>query len=231
MRLRLLCCLCLVAFCPSGLAKTFQTSYLQVELPDTWTCQQLEAEWACRPTDNQYLHTATLIFSAKEIAPEDTFTSIESQLKTPRTITSASGRGPVTSKLNWIRSVELGGTRWLEALHTNSELEGYFTYYLATVTPRLTILLNFTFQNTQAKFYQPILEELRKSVTLNRLALEAAPSAEATRPQGAATLPAVDSSVASGSSSPMDDQRKYLILLVIVAVALVFYFATRRRRR
>ena len=201
-------------------AASFETSYLKIDLPEAWTCDQMETDWACRPTSKDLIHTATLIFSAKEAAPEDSLAMLETQLKAPRTISTASGRGTVTSKVVWIRPVELGGTRWVEALHANRELDGYFTYYLATVTPRLTVLLNFTFQQTHAKLHQPLLEGMRRSVKLKKSVLEGN------------TLKPAPHPVATTLTEPADTKRsQYLLGLGLFGVGTAIYFAMRRKRR
>lgn len=220
----------LLAYSPTSQGKLFETSYLQIGIPDSWSCEKIGADWACRPTDNKTVHTASLIFTAKGAAPEDTLSALDNQLRAPRTISGASGRSTVTSQLRWTQKVTLNGYDWIEALHANREIEGFNTYYLATVTPQLTILLNFTFQQNLAKDFEPVLQELRKSIGLKAETLEAAPKETFAQPVAPVASPGADANVSGpGSSAP-----KPLELLWIVglgAIALVIIFAMRRKSR
>jgi hypothetical protein len=214
----------------SSAAKTLDTSYLNLNVPDSWVCENLKPDWICRPVDNRMIHTATLVLTAKVAGPEDTLTAIEQQMKTPRTMTG-SNRTPITSQLKWVKEVKLAGWDWIEALHANRELEGFFTYYLATVTSRLIILVNLSFQQNLAKDYQPILEELRRSVRFNAAATES-PEEDPATPKPLAPVPVGQpgSDLGLEKVTGMVFSRP-LIVLVAIGVVLVLLISLIRSKR
>lgn len=230
MRMNLLALLAL-ALPVAGAAKMFETSYLQIGIPDSWSCERIETAWACKPTDNRTIHTASLVFTAKGAAPEDSLTAIESHLKSTRTITGANGRSTVTSQLRWARKITLNGYEWVEALHSNREVEGFHSYYLSTVTPQLTILIHFLFQQSLSAIHEPVLQELRRSVGLKSEALMA--PAEAVNPQPLAPV-APDAPEVVGSNRDAEkpaNSPQLLWIIGVVSLSLIAFYAMRRKSR
>lgn len=173
-------------------AKNFSTSYLSLELPEDWVCNNVNRDWACQPKDVMQQKGAVLVISAKQAGPQDHLDSLRNMLKTPQVITGAR-RATITSKMDWLKDVQLSGESWVECLHLNREIENFYTYYLGTVSRGLTILLSLSFQNDKSKQIQPILSQIRSSVRLTGNFTAAAP-------ESVAPLPVVAPEVASQQS-------------------------------
>jgi hypothetical protein len=224
-------------------AKPLETSFVTLSVPESWECEKIKPDWACRPTDRKHLHSATLVLTAKVAGPEDTLSAIEQQMKAPRTFTGGR-RTAITSQLRWAKQVPINGQNWVEALHHNRELEGFFTYYLATVTPRLVILVNLSFQQELTKEFEPILAQIRGSVQVSASALEPAGEEAAAvvpqpvgpaQPEGAPTAnhPLVaELSKQLGASNPLKMAAgAVLVLLAIVLLGTRRRSARRSKRR
>ncbi|MEZ4871554.1 MAG: hypothetical protein R2827_04760 [Bdellovibrionales bacterium] len=48
------------------------------------------------------------------------------------------------SKIRYVKKYSLNGKEWVDSLHESSEVEGYYTRYVATVSGGLGILVTFS---------------------------------------------------------------------------------------
>lgn len=210
-------------------AKVFATSYLQVEIPDAWDCSNIDRVWACQEKNPTHQRSAVLVITAKQAGPQDYLESLRAQLKSPQSITGTQ-RTAVTSKLEWTKDLRIGEEPWVEFLHLNREIEGFYTYYLATVARGLTVIVSFSFEKSKTKEMQAMMNQLRSTLKLIAKPLEPADSPvtpqAADRPQGLAAL-AGDTAPSSGGPMGGRAGLSLPILLVIgaiLAVGAVFYF-------
>lgn len=150
-----------------SVAKPFSTSYLTLQIPDSWKCEAIAQSWVCRSTTAAEQNSAALVLTAKQASPEDHLQNLEKQLSRQRTV-----KGPkgvlVSSRLEWSRQITLAGVKWLEAQQKNSEINGFYSYYLATVANGKTILLNINYEASQAKVFFPLLTKIRDSIVLKQ---------------------------------------------------------------
>ena len=216
-------------FAQFALAKTFSTSYLQVELPDGWQCSRIGQSWACQEKDSANQRQSVLVLTAKQAGPQDHLASLKTLLKTPQAITGAQ-RTAVTSRLEWEKEVTIDHHPWVECLHLNREIEGYYTYYMGTVAQGLTIVLSFSFQNSKSKQAQPVLTQIRNSVkligtSLTTTASNAVPIPQAMGPQGPTA--AASDGLPPGYTVLFN---KWPIAVIIVAAALIGLFIAFRRK-
>lgn len=209
---------------PSAYAKSFATSYLQIDLPDNWDCKSIEKTYACQVTGSTEQRTAVIVITAKQAGPQDHLSALRSSLKLPRAVDGAK-RSMITSKLEWEKELTLGSEPWVESLHSNREIEGFYTYYLATVARGLTIVLSFSFQNTKSKEMQPILNQIRSSLKLIAKPIITAtdgPAPVPVAPQAAGQQPSTSSpSATPGRQGPMSPEMMIGILVGLVAVAFL----------
>lgn len=224
-----------VGFSSLSEAKTFATSFIQFSLPDQWECQQVHADWVCKPIDKQNLHTASIVVSAKQSAPQDTLNSLEEQLKTPRTITG-SARTPVTSQIHWVRRTTINNHLWVESLHHNREIEGYLTYYMATVGKGLTILVNFSYQDKLADFYELVTNGIRSTIILYGASGSVNPqgNTKPIAPMGP-TLQVIARPTATAtpraSTEPIGEANKKMFLFLVLLGVVVTIFYVKRKQR
>lgn len=134
----------------TGFSRTFKNAYISFEMLDTWKCNLEQTEWVCRAEDPQEAKEAVIILTAKEKGPTDTFPLYESHMNNPIQTPSRTG-GMLTSTVVY-KSMQnkINDQVWLDALHTNSEVQNYHTRYLATIKDQIAILVTFSAHN---RFY------------------------------------------------------------------------------
>jgi hypothetical protein len=135
----LLLALCL-AFANDVGAEVFESHYLRFSLPEGWKCDQEGSEFVCEPTHPKGHKVAMIIIlTAKYQGDADSLPNYEEYLKRNKSITGGSSlvEGP---KIN----SEIGNISWVEATHYESELKGFYTTYLATVSNGLAVLVTFS---------------------------------------------------------------------------------------
>lgn len=124
-------------------AKSWRNAYVAFELPDSWACKLESTEWNCHSEDGRKAKEAVIILTAKEVGPTDSFEQYEQHLKTKKTIQSS--QGSRTSEVVYSpKKYNINDHPWLDGLHLNSEIPGYYTRYLATIKDQLAILVTLT---------------------------------------------------------------------------------------
>lgn len=130
----------------SAQAKIFQNSYVSFELPDNWGCELEGTEWVCVNKFAKKLNEkkeAVIILTAKEKGPSDSLEAYEAHLKTPRKLVNAKGQ-QYTSELKQVKQRKISLQSWVDGLHLGSEVENYYTRYLATTKGQIAMLVTFT---------------------------------------------------------------------------------------
>ncbi len=129
--------------------RTFKNAYISFEMLDNWKCQLEQTEWVCRAEDPQESKEAVIILTAKEKGPTDTFELYQNHMSSP--ITTQGKSGSMTSTVIYKSTqLKMSDHPWLDALHTNSEVQNYYTRYLATTKDQIAILVTFSAHN---KYY------------------------------------------------------------------------------
>ncbi len=149
----------------NGHAKTFTNSYLTFELPNDWDCVLAGTEWVCSPTSKSGQREATLILGAKVAGPEDRLETFQKYLTTPKTLQLANGT-TAPSQVIKIAPVQLNGQTWIEGIHLGSEIENFYTRYLATAKERLSILLTMSAHKSVWNNYEPIFGKMKNSLKI-----------------------------------------------------------------
>ncbi len=153
----------------SAEAKIFQNSYVSFEVPDNWTCLQEGVAWTCTPTSVVEAKEAVIVLAAKVAGPEDNITNFKNYLGQPKKITTKVGT-PMPSQVVYSRERVLANTQWVQAQHLGSEIQDYYTLYLATIKDQLAILISFSSEKNRYQIYNPIFDKAIKSlkVTANK---------------------------------------------------------------
>jgi hypothetical protein len=68
--------------------------------------------------------------------------------------------------VRFVRRTQLGGKEWVEALHVGSEIQNFHTYYLATTTSNLGILVTLSVHKDRADTFVGQLTEMMTSLTV-----------------------------------------------------------------
>lgn len=150
---------------PVAGAKTFKNSYLSFELPDSWACEQEQTEYVCTPLDASEARNAMIILAAKEAGPEDNFSAYQNYLAKPRLLKTTKGV-PEPSKVIHSKARVINSQQWIEGLHLSSEIEGFYTLYLATVKQGLAVLVSLSAEKNKATQYNKDFAAAVKSIRL-----------------------------------------------------------------
>ena len=124
-------------------AKTFENDYLQMLIPDSWTCNVQQNSWICHEPTSKEKIEAIYILNAKRPGPDDNFKSFHNVLGTAKTIRDASG-SQVSSKVLSKKEVFINDHTWVYAFHKNSEIYGYNTQYVTTLDKGLSVLVSLS---------------------------------------------------------------------------------------
>jgi len=162
---------------PSQAAK-FTNQFIEFELPNAWVCSLEGTEWVCQNSQDPVKRKeAIIILAAKIQGDQDTLDQYLSYLKNPKVYTSPQGK-QVTSEVKFAQSRTISDQPWADSLHVDSEITGFFTRYLATAKEGLGILVTYSVNRNKYQEYNPIFEEMVKSLKAFRRegGLNAAPA-------------------------------------------------------
>lgn len=129
-------------------ARTFKNAYISFEMLDTWKCKLEQTEFVCRSEDLQESKEAVIILTAKEKGPTDGFPIYTEHLSKP--IAGTAKNGSMSSTVTIApREVMINDQRWIDSLHINSEVQNYYTRYLATIKDQIAILVTLSAHNSK----------------------------------------------------------------------------------
>ena len=131
-------------------ARTFKNAYISFEMLDTWKCKLEQTEWVCRAEDPQEAKEAVIILTAKEKGPTDNFPIYMDHMSKPMMLNLRTGGQAQSTVTMPPREEMINDQKWLDGLHANSEVQNYFTRYLATIKDNIAILITFSVHN---KYY------------------------------------------------------------------------------
>jgi LPXTG-motif cell wall-anchored protein len=134
----------ILTFTFSAQAKMFSNSYVSFQLPDNWSCKQNNTEWVCRSANNEQAKQAIIVFTAKEVGPNDNFAYYNQYLKSPKTPRHRDGTVSTASKVQHLKTVNIGNSQWIDALHLGSLLPNFYSRYLITIKGRVSVLVTFS---------------------------------------------------------------------------------------
>jgi hypothetical protein len=130
----------------------FVSSTFDFELPEGWGCDEEGGETVC--TIGRPPHDAIVILARKMRGPMDTLDGyaqhLEELSKTSRAADDPAG-GPVRE----VHRTRIGEHEWVESVQHGSEVAGYLTRYLATVTSHIGVLLTVSVRADQEERHRP----------------------------------------------------------------------------
>ncbi len=137
-------------------ATKFANQFTEFELPPQWQCSLEGAEWVCQSTNELKKKDAIVVLAAKLKGDQDSLDQYLSYLKATKTYTSPQGK-PVKSDPKYAKTINVNGQAWVDSLHLESEIPGFYTRYLATVKTDIGVLVTYSINKTK---YQQYLEDM-----------------------------------------------------------------------
>lgn len=137
---------------------------LELNLDSTWKCIVEGTEHVCQRKTDDRKEKTILIWTAKAKGPQDTFNKYLDHLKSPIKRNFEKNK-PVASVPQYTRITNIEGRQWIDSLHWESEMPGFYTRYLASVGDKISVLI--TFSATKNNFdkanieVQPALEKMK----------------------------------------------------------------------
>lgn len=128
-------------------ARTFKNAYISFEMVDSWRCKLEQTEWVCRSEDPQESKEAVIILTAKERGPTDSFPIYYDHMNKPMTMIQKNGATGQSTITIPPKELNVNDQKWLDSLHVNSEVQNYYTRYLATIKDDIAILVTFSVHN------------------------------------------------------------------------------------
>lgn len=145
-------------------SRTFKNAYISFEMQDNWKCNLEQTEWVCRAEDPQEAKEAVIILTAKEKGPTDSFPIYENHMNNPINTVTKSGT-PLTSSVKYkAQTQKINDQAWLDGLHQDSEVQNYFTRYLATIKDQIAILVTFSAHNKLYAKHSPNFDKTIRSL-------------------------------------------------------------------
>jgi hypothetical protein len=148
----------------TGEAKVFRNAYVSFELPEKWNCTLEQTEWVCR-TNDPGLAEAAIILTAKETGPQDALPGYESFLKKPRMIMTHMGQS-LPSTVYKVEQRSINNQPWIDGMHFGSEVQDYYTRYLATTKDKIAVLVTFSAHKTHYSKYSNDFFKAVESLTI-----------------------------------------------------------------
>src|SRR5690606_29110084 len=125
------------------------------------------AEWVCQNADDAKKRDAIIILAAKLKGPQDSLDQYLAYLKQAKKYQSVTGK-PVKSDPKYGKTVQINDHAWVDALHLESEVPGFYTRYLATVKQDIGVLVTYSINKDKYQQYLPEFEALVKTLKVFR---------------------------------------------------------------
>jgi len=136
----------------------FRAAGFDLQLAPGWWCELEDSEYVCSP-DSKPPYPAIAIIAMKERSDTDNLAAYEQHLEQ---VQQAQAGGKNTTEMFQVpvhRRV-IAGHKWVEALLSGSEVPNYDTYYLATNTSYLGILVTMSVHKDHTKEYVGQFQEM-----------------------------------------------------------------------
>jgi hypothetical protein len=148
-------------------AAKFANQFIEFELPARWQCNLEGAEWVCQSTDDSKKRDAIIVLAAKLKGDQDSIDQYTNYLKAPKIYQSVQGR-TVKSEAKYAKQTQINEQTWVDSLHMESELPGFYTRYLATVKQDIGVLVTFSINKDKYSLYQADAETMVSTLKVFR---------------------------------------------------------------
>jgi hypothetical protein len=158
-----------LSFAPNAFAVKFANQFTEFELPPGWNCNLEVAEWVCQSADPAKKKEAIIVLAAKLKGDQDSLDQYLSYLKSTKTFTSVSGK-TMKSEPRYAKTVNLNGNPWVDALHLESEIPGFYTRYFATVKDDIGVLVTYSVAKAKYAEYNKDFDNMVSTLKVFRKA-------------------------------------------------------------
>ena len=148
-------------------AAKFANQFVEFEKPLNWECSLEGAEWVCQSTDEQRKRDAIIVLAAKLKGDHDSLDKYQEYLAKPRVFNAPNGKS-VKSDPKYAQIKQFNAHPWVDALHLESEIPGFYTRYLATVKEDIGVLVTYSINKAKFADYQQQFDDLVKSIKVFR---------------------------------------------------------------
>jgi hypothetical protein len=143
----------------------YRTSVYDMTLPKDWSCELEGSEVVCNPRGKAQ-EKAILIAAMKFRNPEvDTIGAYKSHLQKIKSTILPDGT-EMRSKVERVGEIVLDDRTWIDATHFVSEVPGFRTRYLASLTTQVGIAITFSTREDSYEIYGPILDKIVNSINI-----------------------------------------------------------------
>lgn len=227
-------------FASNAFAVKFANQFTEFELPPGWACSLEVAEWVCQSTNPTKKKEAIIVLAAKLKGDQDSLDQYLSYLKATKSFTSVAGKA-MKSEPKYAKTVNVNGHPWVDALHLESEIPGFFTRYFATVKDDIGVLVTYSVAKPKYQDYLKDFDNMVNTLKVFRKAggINVAPqSADLMKPNIPTTITA-DGGVFPGvnvsggnDAAPRPAQKSddMTLYLIIGGAALAFFIIKKRKR-
>jgi hypothetical protein len=142
----------------------FRAGSFEFDLAPGWWCEREKTEYVCNPSGRPP-YSAIAIVAIKDRNESDNLKTYEDHLSQPRLVGDGASNKKM-SVVSFVKRVKLGHAEWVEALHLGSEVLNYDTYYLATNTSHLGILVTMSVHRDYETIYAGQLTDMMRTLNL-----------------------------------------------------------------
>lgn len=125
-------------------AKQFKNAYISFEIPERWNCVLEATEWVCRSQDTNESKEAIIVLTAKEVGPSDSLQIYEGHMKSPIKTTTKTGDTVMSQVMSPPSQKRINNLLWVDGFHISSEIQNYYTRYIATIKEKIAVLVTFS---------------------------------------------------------------------------------------
>jgi len=157
----------LLCFSTQAHAAKFANQFIEFELPPQWGCSLEGAEWVCQNTVETKKKDAIIVLAAKLKGDQDSLDQYLTYLLAAKSFNSVQGK-PVKSDPKYAKTINLNSQPWVDALHLESEIPGFYTRYLATVKQDIGVLVTYSINKTKYQQYLSDFDNMVKTLKVFR---------------------------------------------------------------
>lgn len=216
----------------SANAKSIETPYLDLTVPDDFQCSAETGKYVCQPSSGPKMKDSILTMVFKRSGPSDTISEYKTYLGRPMSRVVPSGP-PALSKVNFVRAIKIANTEWIESKHTESEIANYVTYYWATVRSPVAMVVTYSVEKSHESARMKELTVIRDSFRVREVNFS--PPTETTIGQqiatpgsGAQGLNPLSQNANQVSEKLILGQKPVVLIAAAAIVLIALFFLIRR---
>lgn len=222
----------------SGWGAKFANQFVEFELPAKWACRLEGSEWVCESSDQEKKRDAIVILAAKLRGDQDSLDQYYAYLTQAKNYNSVDGKS-VKSEPKYTKNAQINEHPWVDSLHLESEVPGYYTRYLATIKNDIGVLVTYAINKDKYQAYLAEFENMvktlkvfRKPGGINAASKDSNLFSQAKIPQhiGQSTVfPGVDLGGDDGTAKKRKKQ-DLPIIPIAIGIAIILFIIWKKKR-